>query len=263
MIDKLFDKVYVINLKESKDRLIQIKDQLEKIGLYDYTIWEAINGREENVKYKITEYNKEMEGWNIGSAGLVYTTISILKHAKINKYESILILEDDLIFDIDKLDYAVRGFKTVKSDWEMFHFTATHFKQPEKYNKFLYQVNGAWSCQMYAINSTAYDLYLKYLLRVDMPIDVITSYIFQPRGNVYSLRENLVITEANFSTIRNEYIDHLEFVEDVTKPKKKPKIEEMPVEIQEEIIEDTNPEKDFSSSGLQKVVDKLLKFIKF
>ena len=264
MISELFDKVYVINLKESPDRLKQIKDQLEIIGLYDYIVWEAVNGRKDDVKFNITDYNKDMEGWNIGSAGLVYTTIAILKHAKRNGYESILILEDDLIFDTDKLDYAERGFKSVTSDWEMFHFTATHFKEPEKFNKFLYTITGAWSCQMYAVNSNMYDLYLKHLLRVDLPIDVITSYIIQARGNTYSLRENLIITEPNFSTIRNEYIDHNEYVEDVTKPKPEPVIEEMPVEVQEEIVNDRKGiESDNSSSGLQKAVDKFLKFIKF
>ena len=117
---------------------------------------------------------------------------------------------------------------------------------------------------MYAVNSNMYDLYLKHLLRVDLPIDVITSYIIQPRGNTYSLRENLIITEPNFSTIRNEYIDHHEYVEDVTKPKPEPVIEDMPVEVQEEIVNDRKGiESDNSSSGLQKAVDKFLKFIKF
>ena len=51
-----------------------------------------------NVEYTNNDANSKYEGWTQGAAGLVYTTINIIKDAKEKGYKSIMIMEDDIVF---------------------------------------------------------------------------------------------------------------------------------------------------------------------
>ena len=200
-----FDMVYVVNRPCDFERKANIEHELSSLCKH-YVLFEATDGWKDHVPMIINEKNKNWDGWTKGAAGLVDTTIRILEDAKKNAYQSILILEDDIIINT-MISQAVDDFKRVPQNWELFHFTSTDYKRPLRIGK-LKKLTGAWSCQMYAINSSIYDEYIRQLKEFDKPIDVITSEYFHPRGKSFALRYNVVNTVPNQSSIRNKFVNY-------------------------------------------------------
>lgn len=207
MLHKLVDKVYAINLKSSEDRRNNIYAQCHSIGTH-FELVEAVNGREENVDWVKNHWNSKYDGWTQGAAGLVYTTIKIIKEAKKKKYKSIIILEDDIVFKHNVYRIVKSLFRSLPEDWELFHLTHQNYiGVPDRYRNF-FRLSGSWSCQAYAINENVYDEYLEWLELVDRPIDSITSGVIHPKGNSYSPLINLIETIPNYSTIRDMQINY-------------------------------------------------------
>jgi GR25 family glycosyltransferase involved in LPS biosynthesis len=206
MFHKLVDNVYVINLKKSKDRLKNIQLQCHKVGT-KFELVEAVDGVKENVEYEHNETNSGYDGWTQGAAGLVYTTMNIIKDAKEKGYKSIMIMEDDIVFRGMAYKIAKDGFDLLPDNWELFHLAAQHIIKPRFFGK-LFQLRGAWSCQIYALSERIYDEYLEWLELVDRPIDSITSNVFHKRGNSYSLQRDIIDTIPNWSTIRQMNINY-------------------------------------------------------
>jgi glycosyl transferase family 25 len=87
---EFFDKIYIINLPSRKDRLTEIIKQLEYIGIdlpsNKIKIFEAIRP-------------SRKDDWpTIGAKGCFLSHLGVLKDAQKNKYEKILVLEDDVNF---------------------------------------------------------------------------------------------------------------------------------------------------------------------
>jgi GR25 family glycosyltransferase involved in LPS biosynthesis len=208
MFHKLVDKVYAINLKSSEDRRNNIYDQCHKIGTH-FELVNAVDGRKENVDWVKNEWNSKYDGWTQGAAGLVYTTINIIKDAKKNNYKSIMIMEDDIVFKPNAYKIASNLFSMLPDDWELFHLAQQNYSPniPLRY-KDLFRLNSSWSCQIYAINENVYDEYLEWLELVDRPIDSITSKVIHTKGNSYSPIIDLIVTLPNHSTIRDMEINY-------------------------------------------------------
>lgn len=108
MWQQFFDRIFVINLKKRKDRLLDIFDEMERMDI-DFELVTAIEN-EEN-----------------GAIGLRDTVLQILEDAKKNQYESILIFEDDCVFTVDKetLDSTMAGaISQLPFDWQILYMSA-------------------------------------------------------------------------------------------------------------------------------------------
>ena len=205
MLHKLVDKVYSINLPKSTRRRDNILLQCHSIGT-KHTVWDAIDGRESNVEYS----NNGIlgDGWNQGAAGLVYTTIEILKDAIENNYDSILILEDDIVFEPEAYKSVKSAMEALPSDWEMFHLATQDYKASRRMGKHIKKLSGSWSCQAYVVNSSSFEEYLEWLELVDRPIDSITSEVFHPKGHSYGMIKKVIKTVPNVSDIRGIFINY-------------------------------------------------------
>jgi GR25 family glycosyltransferase involved in LPS biosynthesis len=207
MIHDLVDKVYAINLPQSKARRANIEKQCFDQGI-KYEIFPAIDGIKNNVEWFESEHAKNVHGWTQGAAGLVYTTIGIIKDAKEKGYKSILILEDDIIFKPQATMDIENCVKALPNDWELFHFAVQNFRSPQRVGRHLSCLRGAWSCQAYMVSERIYDEYLKWLELVDRPIDSITAEKIHPRGRSFSPVVNQIITQPNMSEIRKQYMNY-------------------------------------------------------
>jgi GR25 family glycosyltransferase involved in LPS biosynthesis len=207
MIHKYFDKSFVISVPvRGEDRLKLFTHECKNIGL-EFEVFNAIDGYNTSIEWDKDNCDK-MEGWTPGAAGLVLTTINLIKQAKEKGYKNILIMEDDIFFTSNALCDAIEAMDGMPKDWELIHFIA-HHRQPSEYvAPRVERLKSAWSCQMYAVNESVYDIYLSHLAKVDRPIDSITSEAIHTRGKSYGLRPAIVRTEPNFSFVRNKFINH-------------------------------------------------------
>ena len=243
MFHKLVDKVYAINLRRSDDRRANIKTQCHKIGT-QFELVEAVDGEAENVEWVNNSANSKFEGWTQGAAGLVYTTKKIIKEAKEKGYKSIMIMEDDIVFNHDAYNRAKLFFNILPEDWELFHLASQDYSGNSRRLGDLIRLGGAWSCQIYMIHERVFDEYLEWLELVDRPIDSITSQIIHPKGNSYAPITDLITTLPNYSTIRGKDMNYGINSESKVIPPSVPEIEvnksDLVVEVENTLENDDN-----------------------
>lgn len=108
MLNKFFDKIYLLNLKKDKKRLINSIRVSKEIG-FKFELFEATHWSSFEVKNIIKD--KGLFGhthMTPGAIGCSYSHVQIIKDAILKKYKNILILEDDVL--------PSKNFKKILSD---------------------------------------------------------------------------------------------------------------------------------------------------
>lgn len=98
-MDKLknFGPVYLINLKDHKHRLDNAKKEFKKYGVTDYTVIEAVDGRNKDLSHLIDGKQPNLKS---GEIGCMMSHIKTLKHwLDTSDSEYAIIMEDDFSFD--------------------------------------------------------------------------------------------------------------------------------------------------------------------
>jgi GR25 family glycosyltransferase involved in LPS biosynthesis len=204
MINKLFDKTYLINLDRRTDRLIEVNKLTEKFD-FEFTRVSAVDGESlvegENGVPVFTEDQLTYLRFNKSSYALNLTMISILKEAVKKKYKNILICEDDLRFK----DNYFEVFSTLKTDmpfdYDLFYFGCTHLVPFKYYNYNVGIVREVNACHCFGINSSIFQKLLAELEKNEKPLDMILRETIQRRGNSFCLVPNLAYQESGISDI--------------------------------------------------------------
>lgn len=201
MLNKHFDCIYVINLKRRPDRLAHITEQLVQINA-TFKLIEAVDGN--NVKCNVKVGN----GWNYkGVTGCAYSHKKVYEDALNNKFNKILVVEDDNIF-ADKFNEKFSCFiKQVPVNWEMLYFGGNHQAKTKAVNINVELITHTYTTNCYAICCDILPELLKYLPddteKLTMPIDVLLTTI-QKRGRCYSHKPHICWQLGDFSDIENK-----------------------------------------------------------
>ncbi len=105
------DKVFIINLEHRKDRRQQIRKELKRVKIDNFEFFNAVKPTEEMVKMWNPQFLNPIPQWfalsggdhtkyRIGALGCMLSHMEIIKKCIEDKYENVLILEDDTMFDI-------------------------------------------------------------------------------------------------------------------------------------------------------------------
>jgi GR25 family glycosyltransferase involved in LPS biosynthesis len=158
-MDKLknFAPVYLINLKDHAHRLENAKEEFAKYGVKDYTVIEAIDGRNSDLSEIIDGKYPNLKSSEIGC---LTSHIKALKHwLDTSDSEYAIIIEDDFSFDTVKYwnwdwDYVMQN---IPKDAEIVQMIMIqndpvkfHLHKKEKFNKRTIS-NYAWSTACYLI----------------------------------------------------------------------------------------------------------------
>lgn len=156
ILNEIFDKIYLINLEEDKDKLYNIKKKLKKYNI-KYEIVKGINGNKlKNIKL--------LRFGNKGAVGIKKTQMKIIKDAKINNYKKILILEDDLIFKkkfVESLTKQYKELSKIYREWDLLYLGCSYRYKNNDVNKFYVKANGSYGNFAVGVDQNAYDSILK------------------------------------------------------------------------------------------------------
>ncbi len=180
-INDFVDKIYCINLKHRKDRRNSIQKQAKQYDL-EIEFFDAI---------------KHHIGWK----GCFKSQLNIIKNAKKNNYNRILILEDDIAFsekpDIDET--------TLPEDWEVLYLGGNYQSILEedkitlRYKKWIKMT--CFCCQSYIINSSVYDEIINGLENYNKQVDVYFNEVFNIKGTSYMINPKITSQIASYSDI--------------------------------------------------------------
>lgn len=135
-------KIFLLNLKRRKEKLVRTKKQLKKYHLIKYTqIFYAVDGLELNkkklIQKNIIHKNFQNFTWNAGTLGSIGNYLSYYHiFNKIN--QNTLIIEDDIIF-VENFYYLFKQIlnhiEINKLEWDVIYFGISNITLKQKYKK--------------------------------------------------------------------------------------------------------------------------------
>lgn len=201
---KYFDKIYVINLDKREDRFLKFKDELEKFGIEHVERFSAIDGSTVTTNSKLLS----------GEIGVLMSHLEIVKQAKEQNLENILILEDDVFFteEILKLDEYMN---LVPNDWDFIYFGGNHHYGPPPIilNDKIIKLNYTVALHCVGINKTLFDTIIAMLPKMGKQVDAYYADLHS-LYNAYGFKPNMAKQIAGFSDIQNRYVDYSGFFRD-------------------------------------------------
>lgn len=176
-INNYFDKIYVINLPRRTDRKANIERRLKNHNITNYIIFPATDG----AKSDIYNYYLTVKGFTDtpGAFGVLSSAARVINDAAKNKYQRILILEDDAVFHkkFDKL-FSDR-INNIPQDWKLLYFGTSMRKwrigqraQQDKKNKFLTSVGTIAGAFAVGIDASVFPDLLMDLNTTNKPWDI-------------------------------------------------------------------------------------------
>lgn len=206
MLKDFVDHTYLINLKESTQRLASASEECRKIGL-PFERWEAVNGKKEGLIAKPYP-GVDRCYWNAGAAGLVKTTSQILENAIRKGYRRILILEDDIEFSPDANRVADESFHLIPKDWQMLQLGSQHCKKPEMISRHIVRIKFAFCLHAYIVNENVFKYYKWLCDQMEKQLDLITAEDIQPFGHCYAIFPNIAFQKPSYSNISERNVNY-------------------------------------------------------
>tara|TARA_Y100000813_G_C24112888_1_gene328680 strand:- start:259 stop:993 length:735 start_codon:yes stop_codon:yes gene_type:complete len=125
-LNSQYQKIYVINLDHRTDRLSKMKLLLDKHNI-KYIRFPAINGKRPDIFnhwYQKVISTKHCKIKSPGAFGYLLSFFYILQDAIFNKYQQILVLDDDVKFHVNFNDYI--NDIVFPKKWKLIYYGACH-----------------------------------------------------------------------------------------------------------------------------------------
>lgn len=213
-----FDHTYVLNLDRRSDRLDNMKKGLKQVGIFNWSRWSAIDGKESPHYDEWNNYRRSRMTFTekrryhrkaIGSAGswaILKSMYLMIKDAMKKKYNTILVLQDDLLWHKNFVKEFLEIPTRVPNNWKLLYLGATqHNWNHVEYRPFYYipmgTADGAFAV---GIHHSIFKELLDEIIKFDMPFDSGALKTIQKRygRQAIIMKPNLVIADIRDSDLR-------------------------------------------------------------
>jgi GR25 family glycosyltransferase involved in LPS biosynthesis len=217
-LNDYFSKIYCINLDKRTDKYSECLIEFNKIGI-DVERISAVDGS--------SVFTMGIHK-NAGAYGLMLTNINIIQNARQNNYETILILEDDVMFIENFNELFNEKIKSLPDNWDLLYLGGNNRFDIGRFNLITGDPNFVVNKESYktlnhelskttwtqtthavAINSRFYNSLMYGISRNSrLPIDNIYCILQQEGCNAYTFLPSLALQRPSFSDIENRFWDH-------------------------------------------------------
>jgi GR25 family glycosyltransferase involved in LPS biosynthesis len=197
-LDNLFDRIYCINLDRRTDRWESVQNEFKKFNIKNIIRFSGIDGN--MLKNDTVLLNGEL--------GILLTHLEIIKKAKLDNLDNVLIIEDDVIFSDEFLNIQ-SYMKEVPDDWDFIYFGGNHIygKPPQKINEKILKLNFTVALQCVAIKKTMFDKIIEILPKKQKQVDGYYAD-FHKSCNAYCFYPNIAKQKEGFSDIQNKFVNY-------------------------------------------------------
>lgn len=198
-INDYFSHVYVINLDNRKDRLFRINRMLVKYNVR----YERISGIIANINQFEQCKKNGSKIINIGALGCLLSHLYTLNDALDKKYDSVLILEDDVFFDHNFTQKVMNIEKA--PDWDILYLGCSQHNKSfdtclQNVSKGFYKAYQSSGTFAIAIKRHMYEYLIKLFESQMMNVDTYLEDV-QKTHKCYVMYENLIIADVSDSDI--------------------------------------------------------------
>ena len=217
-VNKVFDKVYCINLDKRTDRWKEVSTFFRKYNI-QVERFRAVDGNP--MKWNQSRYlHAKATAFN-GAMGCIASHLAIWKLAKQNNYKSVLIIEDDCDLEENFNNLFINRYAQVPSDWDLLYFGGVHDTvngrfSPIKLTDTVVIGKKIITTTCYAIKNTVYDLAINIIERdLPAPYTAVDGYLgaeIQPMCKTYAFQPVLAWQRASHSDIQNGFRDYVQML---------------------------------------------------
>lgn len=200
LFDK-FDNVYCINLSHRTDRLENFTKEVQKYDLGEFERFDAVNGEEVNVNSRLLK----------GEIGIIQSVIELMEDAIDSKYDEILVIEDDCVFN-SNITHVDEFLSQVPKDYEMIYFGGnhnTHMGTPPPFpvNKNVVRLHTTYAAHCISIRKNMFPIILKEISKFQEPLDVVYQRL-QSKHKIYGLNPGVATQREDFSDIQKKVVNY-------------------------------------------------------
>jgi len=159
LLNQIFPHRICINLERRADRWQRMQAEFARHGIEGVQRFPAVDGGKVVLP----------ASWrhSAGAYGCLLSHVAVVQEALAAGSESVLIFEDDAVFD-SEFDTKFASFmKEVPADWDLLYFGALHKDEPVKVTEHVYRITKANSTYAYALKRTVFEDFIELNRRAD------------------------------------------------------------------------------------------------
>lgn len=199
VINERFPHKICINLDRRPERWQEMQRKFAQHGIHSVKRFAAFDGND----------MKLPENWvhTPGAYGCLRSHLEVVREARRLGLSSVLIFEDDVVFD-DQLEskFAAR-IQQLPEDWDMLFFGALHKDEPIKISETIARITGANSTYACALKSSVFDAFIELNSETEDVLDI-NSLVLQKQFNCYCFMPHLAWVETYHSDAQLRLVDH-------------------------------------------------------
>jgi glycosyl transferase, family 25 len=142
-----------------------------------------------------------------GAYGCLLSHLQVVRDARKRGLPSLLILEDDVVFDpsfSEKFPVFLRG---LPADWDMFFLGALQREDPVPVAENVVRIRHAYSTYAYVLRDSIFDAFIAANDGSPNQVDV-NNGMLQSTHNCYGFAPNLAWVESRYSPVQERMADH-------------------------------------------------------
>lgn len=195
----LFPSKVCINLDRRPERWQRIQRAFTAHGIESVQRFSATDGNDVALPHDWIH--------SAGAYGCLLSHVQVVREARDAGAASVLIFEDDVVFDPQFKEKFASFIQELPADWDMLFLGALHKDEPVVVSEHVARITKANSTFAYAIRNTVFDAFLDLNSRAEHVLDM-NSYVLQERFNCYCFMPNLVWVESEYSDVQNRLENH-------------------------------------------------------
>lgn len=176
-----------------------MQDKFKQHGIQSVSCFRAIDG----------ETSRIPAGWTgtSGAYGCLLSHLEVVREARRLGLPSVLIFEDDVVFD-DQFEKKFGDyFRQLPADWDMLFFGALHKDELIKVSDNVGRITQSNSTYACALKETVYDAFIEVNSKSNEVLDV-NSLVLQKQYNCYCFLPHLAWVEAEYSDAQQKLVHH-------------------------------------------------------
>jgi glycosyl transferase, family 25 len=199
VINERFPHKICINLDRRPERWQQMQRKFAQHGIHSVARFPALDG--DNMKLPANWAHTP------GAYGCLQSHLQVVREARQLGLSSVLIFEDDVVFDDQLRSKFEACIEQLPHDWDMLFFGALHKDEPVKVSEKIARITGANSTYACVLKSTVFDAFIELNSKTEEVLDN-NSLVLQKQFNCYCFMPHLAWVETDHSDAQLRVVDH-------------------------------------------------------
>ncbi len=199
IINETFPYKICINLDRRRERWQHMQRKFDQHGIHSVRRFPALDG--DSLKLPANWVHTP------GAYGCLLSHLQVIREARRLGVPSVLIFEDDVVFD----DHLEKKFSIyidqLPPDWDMLFFGALHKDEPVKISDNIARITQANSTYACALKATVFDDFIELNRKTEEVLDS-NSLVLQQQFNCYCFIPHLAWVEAEHSDAQERLVHH-------------------------------------------------------